>query len=80
MTMTTIPAHLLHSSEIVRWADSSETSIEICAALIALFGERAESVWDDPTAKEESAVLALAEKHTDEDVLFWGLTQFRVTS
>ncbi|MFT9347670.1 MAG: hypothetical protein ABF562_03040 [Gluconobacter japonicus] len=62
------------NSEIRNFADSRETSYEIAAALIELFPETAEQVWDAPTDDQSAQVISRAWELADaeEDALNWG--------
>lgn len=62
------------NSEIRDFADSRETSNEIAAALIELFPDMAEQVWDAPTEEQSAQVISRAWELADaeEDTLNWG--------
>lgn len=67
----------MSGTELARWADSHETSLEIALALVDLFGvDRMEGVWEAPTDTEMEVVMARARELNEDETLYWGEQTF----
>lgn len=59
------------------WCDSRETSYEVGAAIMDLYPEERQRVWEEPTEEESESVLGAAFSNCQDDVLYWGEESFR---
>lgn len=60
--------------DLLQWAASRETSVEVAGAICFLYPDTREQVWESPTEEQRAAVVALAWSAAlaDETTLHWG--------